>query len=94
MKIERFLSGIEYLSDVFKLTTFTREKVNSAAKVLLNNIQSKKQVSTTILRSLYDEIYFNNKSNIHHCNFIRQQEVLRNVLRVNEDQPEQILRYL
>jgi len=41
---------------------------------------------------LYDEIYFNNKSNIHHCNFIRQQEVLKNVLRVIEVQPEQILR--
>ena len=67
----KLVAAVDYLSDVLNYPHFTGLKVNTTVTNLLNGIPSLKLSATDVLRVLHDDIYFNNESNIHHCNFVR-----------------------
>ena len=60
--------------------------MNTTAANLLNIIPSLKLSATDVLRSLHDGVFFNQDNNIHHTNFIKQKQVLEDVLaRIKSD---------
>jgi len=92
LEIMKFKEGINYLSDAINYPLFTIKKIRSATNNLLNSIPSIKQKSTSVLRSLFDIIYFKENSNIIYSSFLRQNTFLKNLSIELESHPSDIKR--
>ena len=73
---------------------FSAVKVNTTAANLLNSIPSLKLSATDVLRILHDAIYFNNETNIHHTNFVKQKIVMEDVLEKIKSNPDYMIKEL
>lgn len=73
---------------------FSAVKVNTTAANLLNSIPSLKLSATDVLRILHDAIYFNNETNIHHTNFVKQKIVMEDVLEKIKSNPDDMIKEL
>jgi len=79
----KFANAMKYLNDAIKYALFTNEKIKTATQILLNKIQEIKRRASSVVRFLYDTIYFGNDCNIFYTSFIRQQVFLRDILKTN-----------
>ena len=83
--------AVDFMSDIINYPHFTGVKVNTTAANLLNNIPSLKLSATDVLRVLHDGVYFEQDTNIHYSNFIRQKRVLENVMKRLKDNEEDFI---
>ena len=77
---KKFNEAVEFISDVINYPHFTGIKIKTTAANLLSNIPSLKLSATDVLRTLHDGLYFDQDTNIHYSNFIRQKRVLEDTL--------------
>ena len=77
---KKFNEAVEFISDVINYPHFTGIKIKTTAANLLSNIPSLKLSATDVLRALHDGVYFDQDTNIHYSNFIRQKRVLEDII--------------
>ena len=78
-KMEKYESVVLLLKDALHNVEFTISRAKSMVSKLLNRIPAKKQTASTVVNSLYDNIYFNNQTFIHSASFLRQANFLRGI---------------
>ena len=73
---DKYIEAITLLRQSLFDVEFTEERAKTVISQLLNSIPSEKLSAAKIVGSLSDNIFFNNKSIIHHASFLRQQKYL------------------
>ena len=77
---KKFKEAVDFISDVINYPHFTGAKIKTTAANLLSNIPSLKLSATDVLRALHDGMYFDQDTNIHYSNFVKQKKVLEDIL--------------
>ena len=88
---KKFKEAVDFISDVINYPHFTGIKINTTAANLLSSIPSLKLSATDVLRALHDGVYFDQDTNIHYSNFVRQKRVLENVLERAKDNEQGLI---
>ena len=88
---KKFKEAVDFISDVINYPHFTGIKINTTAANLLSNIPSLKLSATDVLRALHDGVYFDQDTNIHYSNFVRQKRVLESVLDKAKDNEQELV---
>ena len=70
---------------------FTVDRANSIISQLLNGIPSMKNSASSVVNALFDNIYFDDNSFLHHASFLRQRAFLEQIKRLLETSPGQVL---
>lgn len=87
----KFANATEFLSDAINYPYITKEKLNTTAVNILNNIPTIKLSATDVQRTLFDGMYFDNTSNIYHTSFIKQKAFLESLIEDIKTKPEEIV---
>jgi len=92
--IEKYSEAIHILRDTLFNVDFTEERVRTVISQLLNGIPGDKLSAATVVKTLADNMYFNDKNNIHFSSFLRQQKFLNASLQLLKDDPTKLIRKL
>jgi Zn-dependent M16 (insulinase) family peptidase len=92
--IEKYSEAIHILRDTLFNVDFTEERVRTVISQLLNGIPGDKLSAATVVKTLADNMYFNDKNNIHFSSFLRQQKFLNASLQSLKDDPTKLIRKL
>ncbi|XP_023322562.1 uncharacterized protein C05D11.1 [Eurytemora carolleeae] len=90
-EIGSFNDTMEYFSDALNYPYITEQKLSSTVSNILNNIPSVKQSSTDIIRTLFDNLYFNKNNTIYLSNFIQQKLFLENITEELKENPDKVI---
>jgi len=93
-ELKKFSKAINYIHDAINFPHITKNKVNTTAANILNNIPSLKLSATDVLSALFDGLYFSNKSNVYHASFLRQKAFLDSIINELDTNPDKVLNEL
>ena len=91
---EKYSEAIGILKETLFNVEFTEERIRSIISQLLNGIPGEKLSGPTVVRSLLDNIYYNEKNNVHYSSFLRQQKFLNYSLGLLKDNPAKLIQKL
>lgn len=92
--MEKYEDGITLLRDSLLQVEFTEDRLLSLVNQILNGIPSIKLKASTMNDVIFDNIYFNNHSMIHHASVLRQQKFAEKILAELQSNSSQVIKKL
>lgn len=90
-KMENYLDVVSLMRTALFNVEFSVDRAKSKVTQLLNRIPALKAKASSVTSALYDNIYFNNTSLMHHASFLRQKRVLEEALDKLETSPGMLI---
>ena len=78
-KMENYLDVVSLMRTALFNVEFSVDRAKSKVSQLLNRIPALRAKAASVTSALYDNIYFNDTSVMHHASFLRQKKVLEKV---------------
>merc|ERR1712020_426580 len=85
---------VKLFHDALFDVNFTNERAKTRISRVLNSIPAAKQDSGSVVKAVYDNIYFNNQTYLHAASFLRQKNFLEKVKNELDSKPESLVNKL
>ncbi|XP_033118146.1 uncharacterized protein C05D11.1-like [Anneissia japonica] len=91
---EKYCKGVQWLHDLMYNIFFESERVKIIATKMINDVAKMKRKGRTIAFAVVRDINFNEESNHHTSNMIRQHKFLSELVAKLDTEPDQVLKNL
>ena len=90
-KLEKYMEVVDMVKEALFHVEFSIDRANSIISQLLNGIPSLKNSASSVVNAIFDNIYFDQQSFVHHASFLRQKSFLAGLKRQMASQPGKVI---